>query len=277
MKRTILLLCLVVSTVIHAQKFNSHFFRGKPIYTASHPGNTKLLIFLHGGVDNPIFRGETIRPLLLLEENTSFAKTALKNGFDLLMPVTNDSLNWLIYPEYCFTFLKHYIQSLPETYEGIYISGFSDGGTGSYKLFYSHPEYFAGLAVLNGYPQHQNAYLNTDYTAITNKPVIFFSTEDDDVIPYEFLLTEYVKQKKSNPQTYLYIIPGSHSLGSYVEADLQLLVKLLNGQGGNTKKEALHAFMQNDTVVQFYPYRKMVVRKFGYGEDFYMENKAQQK
>src|SRR5690606_15434799 len=144
-------------------------------------------------------------------------------NFDLIIPITNDSLNWLNHPQESFIILKEYIKSLGKKYDEIYISGFSDGGTGSYKIFYKNPEHFDGLIIFNGYPQHSNHFKNVNYTSIENKKVIFMSTLKDKIIPYEFLLSEYCAQKKENADTYFYLAKGGHSFRNYGEQDLKEL------------------------------------------------------
>ena len=75
-----------------------------------------------------------------------FAATLpIKSGFDIFIPIKNDSLNWIDNYEYCFEKFKLFVDSCKKVYSEIYISGFSDGGTGSYRIFYNHPDYFKGL------------------------------------------------------------------------------------------------------------------------------------
>src|SRR5690606_23644255 len=103
-------------------------------------------------------------------------------------------------------------------------------GTGSFKIFYNNPEYFNGLVVFNGYPQHANFYKNADYSSVNHQKVVFFGTFKDKRIPYEFMLTEYCKQKSENADTYFYLANGNHSFNSYKKQDLNELFGILNGQ-----------------------------------------------
>ena len=246
-------------------------------YYISKPENNQILIFLHGGVNNPRFQpGEALPPLsFLLEENTLLVDLAMANGFDLLFPITNDSLNWLKDPEYCYKTIRQFISQ--KNYQKPYITGFSDGGTGSYKIFYSHPDFFDGLVIFNGYPQHKNFYQKANYEKLTDKKVVFASTFKDQVIPYEFALTEYAKQKQFNANTYLYIQPGGHSFSDYTPRAFNLVVSILTSATSCKDHEALHGYVASDTLVEFYPFRKKIVRKFAYGEEFYKENQRQQK
>ena len=237
------------------------------------------MVFLHGGVSNPYFNQSPDEILLdyLLEENHSFPEQAAANNFDLLFPVTDENFNWLDQPEKSFAILKNYIDSTSEKYSEIYISGFSDGATGSFKIFYNNSGFFDGLVMFNGYPQHANFYKTVDYSTVTDKKVIFFSTLKDKVIPYEFLLTEYSKQKEENPDTYFYLTEGDHSFINYTQQDFEELFAILTNKVSNTKTEPVQGFVKDDKLVTIYPFRKKIVRKYNYGKETYETNKLQQK
>jgi len=69
-------------------------FKNNKLYVISNDTNNKLIIFLHGGVSNPYFKqaSDKVTVNYLFENNNDFQRQAFKNGFDLLMPITNDSL-----------------------------------------------------------------------------------------------------------------------------------------------------------------------------------------
>lgn len=244
-------------------------------YNITGEGHTKLLIFLHGGVRNPIFKENKNIPLdYLLEDNSEWINTALVNGFDIIAPVTNGSLNWLERPEFCFDAFKNYIDHLDKGYEEVWISGFSDGGTGSFKVFYNQADFFEGLIVFNGYPHHKNYAEELDYCKVNNKKIVFFGTEDDKQIQYEFLLTEYAKQKAYNPNTFFYLTEGGHSFKAYQKKDFELLFRMLF-EINNKETIPLHGLVIDDQLIELYEFRKSIVRKYGFGEAYYLENKRQ--
>ncbi len=252
---------------------------GNTVYYLYNGGNKKLIVFLHGGVNNPYFKEkrEDYALEFLIEGNEDFVTRSLANGFNLLLPVTNDSLNWIEDPEYCFAAISTVVSELPTSYDEVYIAGFSDGGTGSYKLFYSHSEAYAGLFVFNGYPFHRNFAQDVDYTVGEGKTILFFGTIKDKTIPYEFLLTEYAKQKEVNPNTYLYVEQGDHSFGSYGTNAFALLFDVLSGKITNTMRTPIHGLVCNDSLIHFYEFRKEIVRKYAFGEDYFRINKEQMK
>lgn len=282
MKTLLLIISCIISAHSIAQKNAdtlTEVWRNIHFYNVSNVSNDKLIIFLHGGIKNPYFKQsyDQISIGYLIEGNNSFLAQAANNNFDLLIPIVNDSLNWLNQPEKAFTILKNYIELMPKHYKEIYISGFSDGGTGSFKIFYTNPDYFNGLIVFNGYPQHLNFNRKIDYSLITNKKIVFFSTFRDKNIPYEFLLTEYCKQKKENAETYFYLAKGKHSFKSYDKEDLDELFLILNNKVKNTRTEPIQGFVKNDKPIAIYQFRKSIVRKYNYGKEIYEENVLQNK
>lgn len=272
---------LINQTFIIAQKTDTSkvVFEGNSIYEISDPTNNKLIIFLHGGVQNPHFNqpSENIALEFLIENNDDFLKQAAQNKFDIIAPITNNELEWVNNPEGAFTLLKDFIESRTKEYKEIYISGFSDGGTGGYKIFYNHSDFFSGLVVFNGYPQHSNFYKTVDHFSVINKKVVFFGTLNDEMIPYEFMMTEYCIQKEVNANTFLYLTNGSHSFLSYNQEDLGELFSILTSANTNKRKKAIQGFIKNDKVVIVYPYRKKIVKEFRFGEEVYKENLIQLK
>lgn len=282
MRFVLIILSLCLYNTSFSQSADTAFVVHKEtkFYHLKYETNSNIMIFLHGGVNNPIFNDSAktnITLNLLLEGNSTFIPTALENGFDIIVPITNQRMNWLENPQYCQKTITSYLDSINSPYNSRYISGFSDGGTGSYKIFYDTPDYYNGLIVFNGYPQHKNFNQTVKYAEVKNKKIAFFSTFDDNTIPYEFLLTEYCKQKKINPNTFLYIKEGAHSFSAYTKADATICFQILASDIDNTKTESIHGFISNDEVMAFYPYRKKIWRKYGYGKAYYHENQQQKK
>jgi len=277
MRLTTLFIICFISLNVFSQKIES--VNGNSFYLISENSNEKTIIFLHGGVNNPYFEqpADKISIDYLVENNQEFLTQASTNGFNIIIPITNDSLNWLENPNQTFIELKKMVAKSSLDSQKIFISGFSDGGTGSFKIFYQNPDYFEGLIVFNGYPQHKNFYKTVDYEKVENKKVLFFSTYKDKVIPYEFLLTEYCLQKKSNPNTFIYLSSGDHSFTNYTKEDIDILFDILSGKNQNKSTEPIQGFIENDTLITLYPFRKKIVRKFGFGKETYQENRRQQK
>ncbi len=254
-------------------------FQGNHFIYITKNQNSKVLFFLHGGVSNPYFKANSANAEMgfLLENNKEFVNASISNGFDLIIPVTNNNLNWISNPGYCFKAFESFLDSLNRPYSEKIISGFSDGGTGSFKIFYTNQNYFDGLVVFNGYPHHKNYAKTVDYSKSATKKVVFFGAKNDLTTPYEFMLTEYCKQKVVNPNTYLYVIDGNHSFSHYVKHDFEVLFDILTSKHDNQKKEAIHGYIRHDELISFYKFRKSIMRKYAFGQKIYEINKTQQK
>ena len=252
---------------------------GNYFYHLTETKNTSAIIFMHGGVSNPYFKNNKENSELdfILEGNTAFVQEAMKIGFDLIVPITNDSLNWITRPDYCLHVFKTHLHQLKRNYNEVYISGFSDGGTGSFKIFYSHPNAFDGLIVFNGYPYQNNFASSVDYSKIETKKILLLGTKDDHVTPYEFMLMAYCEQKKVNPNTYLYVVDGKHSFSFYSEQDFIEVFGILNAKSDNFKTDPLHGYVRHDELIHFYKFKKSIVRKYSFGQACYDQNKSQQK
>lgn len=229
-----------------------------------------MLIFMHGGVsqfkepDKPI----EISPKTVVEGNTDFLPFVQSLGYDVILPLAFKEYNWMEEPG------QQFVLALAEKYseqnEKVILSGFSDGGTGAYQIFYSHPDQFDVVMIFNGYPQHHNFYQKVDYTKVTDKPVLFASTKNDKRIPYEFLLTEYRRQKIVNPNAYFHLAEGGHSFADYKLSDLEKYFtviekprKLAPASDLLTVYPPIDGWMENDTLKEIYPFRKSVVKKYG--------------
>tara|TARA_B110000261_G_scaffold153630_1_gene184424 strand:- start:784 stop:1644 length:861 start_codon:yes stop_codon:yes gene_type:complete len=269
--------CIALNGFAQTIDTNVVDFEGNRFFHLSHDSNRKLLIFLHGGVSNPYFKQakEKIELRFLVENNKDLVTHALIDGYDLLVPVSNSNLDWISNPEFCFKAFDKYLSQSPKKYKEIVLSGFSDGGTGSFKIFYQHPGYFSGLIVFNGYPYYKNFADSVDYSAVTNKKVLFIGTKFDKTTPYEFMLTEYCKQKAFNPDTYIYVTNGGHEFHDYDGAEIKIIFSMLDTKPDNTETIVVHGYIRNDSLVKFYEFRKEIVRKYGFGDGFYKVNKVQ--
>lgn len=254
-------------------------FKQHRFYKISNANDSKLLIFLHGGVGHPKFSDPNSKVDLdfLLEGNTSFIQSFLNEGYTVLLPIKDDSLNWLVRYDYAFSILDTIANLYFKHYKETYLSGFSDGGTGAYKIFYTHYNVFNGLIMFNAYPQHQNFNKSVHYDSVRNKKIMYLSTYKDKVIPYEFALTEYVKQKIYNPNTFLYISNGEHWFKRYDSTDFKIVLDVLNGQNTCSSKVAIHGYMYQDKLIEFYEFRKRIYKTYNYSEGVYKVNTYQLK
>ena len=230
--------------------------------SADADGN-KLIIFLHGSVKYFLNTNiSEVRLNELLEGNKDFCTTF--SDYDIIVPFVNRNFNWL--DSNCVGMIEEQILT-GNRYDTVILAGFSDGGTGVYKMFYKRPELFDGLAIFNGYPQHRWASKAVDYAKVNGKVVLFFSSNRDKVIPYEFLLAEYRKQAIYNANTIFKLTEGGHQFAVYGTKDFNLINTSIN-QSSSTDREALYApidgLMIGDTLLEVYEFRNRIGKNYGF-------------
>ena len=144
------------------------------------------------------------------------------------------------------------------------MSGFSDGATGAFKYFYRFPDKFKGLLLFNGYPQHNNFNKLVDYSRFSNYKIVFVSQKDDKIIPYEFEMTEFRRQKMTNANTYFLLVDGKHKFIQYNKKQFDQCITLLeNNQSPELAEHdstwifpPVDGLMVNNEVLELYPFRK---------------------
>jgi hypothetical protein len=75
----------------------------------------------------------------------------------------------------------------------------------------------------------------------------------------------------------LYIKNGGHTFFDYDLKSITTCFNILTSKIKNSKNESIQGLIVNDTLVEFYVFRKMIVRKFNYGSEYYEENRKQEK
>ncbi|MDI1232966.1 MAG: hypothetical protein PSX81_01655 [bacterium] len=240
-------------------------------FSPSNISKKGLLIFLHGAVsqyknckENTPVNIET-----LLENNMDFIASFNNAGFDLILPISYNEFNWLEDQgkQYIDTLIK--INNTDQS--KIFLTGFSDGGTGAYQIFYNNPQRYDGLIIFNGYPQYSNFQKTVDYQNIVEKKIIFCSQRSDKVIPYEFLLSEYRRQKMLNKETYFLLTDGHHKFNEYSKNNFKYCITLMDTiiKKSNPSVDKiwiyapLDALQIDSNIISFYPFRKSSVKKYG--------------
>ncbi len=275
-----MLLILCLSTAIHAAELKTIKIDSVDLYyhieTPTSIESDKLIIYLHGGVSQFQFKNPTVVPVSsLLEGNDFLLQTFTNAGYTVVIPIAYNQYNWL--EDKGKSFIKSILLKYKGEFEKIFIAGFSDGGTGSYQLFYQEPELFQGLVVFNGYPQHQNFHLKVDYKKVMNKAVVFFSTEQDKQIPYEYLLMEYRRQCMVNKHTYFLLRDGKHSFSEYGAEDFKDCIEYLSMPQDTAETDTEGKILVyppidgllSGTEKRLYPFRKKIGKKYGMNETEY--------
>jgi len=144
---------------------------------------TPIVIYLHGGVSTKGFH-ET--PIEYAEQNyfTEYAKE--KNWIAVYPMANNDTAWWNLTG---INNLKAQVRILKSQYNiddnRIYISGFSDGGSGSFHLALNSPDDFASFYPLNGMISVGSAVTQIPVYLpnLCNRPVYAINTDNDGLYP----------------------------------------------------------------------------------------------
>lgn len=242
-------------------------------YMPSKKPNRGLVVFLHGSVS--AYKNKAVSEAVgvaeLLEGNVDFLPTLEEQGYDVVLPIAHNEYNWLELKGNVL--IDSVIGRYAQQYEHVYISGFSDGGTGAYRQYYGNRYGYSGLIVFNGYPQLGNFHTKVRYERHKGKSVVFVSQANDKVVPYEFLLTEYRRQKVTNAATYMLITEGKHEFVSYKKRDIERIIGLvkegapkdmLDGEEDSVWVYApVDGYMRHDSVLEVYSYRARVCKGYG--------------
>ncbi|MCF7858731.1 MAG: PDZ domain-containing protein [Candidatus Cloacimonetes bacterium] len=144
---------------------------------------TPLVIYLHGGVNTPEFY-ET--PLEYAEQNY-FTKFSKQNNWFILFPMGNNATAW--WNLIGINNIKTQIRELKSNYNiddnRINISGFSDGGSGSYHFALNAPDDFAAFYPLNGMISVGSVVTQIPVYLpnFKNRPIYAVNTDKDGLYP----------------------------------------------------------------------------------------------
>ena len=162
MKRNIFLICLFVLFVTHiatsqSGNFNEYSYTcldkvDRPYITYT-PKNLigdnqkSLLVYLHGAISNKNLKKD---PLDYIKKS-KLVKLAEKGGFHLMFCYGQQGASWFdsVGVEMVLGAINEVRKTNPVDDEKIYLSGFSDGGSGALYFSMVHPEKFAGFITMN--------------------------------------------------------------------------------------------------------------------------------
>jgi hypothetical protein len=240
MKNLIFCFCVFFGFQIQAKELDSIYLNKQKLYyhtSKSNQESKRLFIFLHTNLE--AFQGKTENNAVpmdsLVEKNQALIQIFKSNGIDLLVPQAYNEYSWL--KEKGEEFISTLIETHKNRYESIMIGGFSEGGTAAYRIFYKNPEKFSALILFNAYPQQDYFNKNVDYTEVTNKKIFFVSQKNDKLLPYEFLLMEYRRQKLVNSESYFYLQDGKHEFNYELSFFNELIQKLNYSNKSNISNE----------------------------------------
>jgi predicted esterase len=143
-----------------------------------------LLLFLHGTVRNNTLVDYQLADWNLGGWNRYYTKYAKQNDVILVFPRGNRQYNWMTSEDGFFMIpemLKLIKKAINVDDNKVFISGHSNGGTGSFYYLMKQPTQFAGFYGFNTYPKVFTG--GTFVENIKNRSFINFSTDEDYYYP----------------------------------------------------------------------------------------------
>lgn len=143
-----------------------------------------LLFFLHGAVRSNSLTDYQMADWNLSGWNRYYTKYAELNDVILVFPKGSKHYNWMT-PDDGFSMIPEMLKLIKKSINvddnKVFISGHSNGATGSFSYLMKHPTEFAGFYGFNTYPKVFTG--GTFVENIKNRSFINFSTDDDYYYP----------------------------------------------------------------------------------------------
>ena len=185
-----------------------------------------LLVFLHGAVSAPAVKADPVGyakkwPLIALAD---------KGDFYVLFPFGQKGAEWFdsVWQQMVLSEIETVKEQYPIDEDRVFISGFSDGGSGVYCFAMQHPEPFAGFIAMNGSVKVANMLSKAGlYPENTNgRPLYIINTKGDVLYPLDQMQASAEILKKYNPNVTFRALEGAHDM-SYLPAESEGLLSFI--------------------------------------------------
>lgn len=222
LRSSLLLLCSFSAFAVQAQegkydqfKYTASDGKERPyvVYTPKNakPGEARpLIVYLHGAVSSPQMR---IEPLGAAQRSV-MSKLADEGGYYVLFPYGQRGATWFdrVGCDMVFGQLDKVVKEYPVQRDKIFLSGFSDGASGTFYIATTRPERFAGFIALNG-SVSVAANLGDSPVYLDNfnhKPLYVVNTKSDMLYPVHMMQPTIDKMKEHHPELLFRTPEGNH-------------------------------------------------------------------
>ncbi len=146
-----------------------------------------LIVYLHGGVSRKDLISNKDFADAIREH--PFTKIADEYGYILVFPLGQSGATW-----WDSVGISNILQQIRKTKQDyniddnrIFMTGFSDGGSGSFLFAMCYPTDFAGFLPLNGHPGvgSEAGEIQTYFVNLFNRPIYVVNTDEDRLYPAE--------------------------------------------------------------------------------------------
>ncbi|MEM7035887.1 MAG: phospholipase, partial [Bacteroidota bacterium] len=209
------------------------------VYTpvsVSKKARTPLLVYMHGAISNPKLKAD---PLAYMQRS-SLVGLAEEGAFRLMFVYGQKGAGWFdaVGSEMVMDAVEMAKKKFAVDTDRVFLSGFSDGGSGTIYLAMTEPEAFAGFIAMNGhlrvatkigscqlYPENMN-----------QKPFLMINTRGDVLYPSRSMGPMADALKAVNPYFTFRDLEGSHSM-EYLEAEKARILQFISENQRKTLAE----------------------------------------
>lgn len=219
------------------------------LYTPAHLDRNQahpLIVYLHGAVSIPTSQ----RDPLDAAKRSPMVKLADEGGYYVLFPYGQQGITWFdnVGVEMVLAEIEAVKQKVQINPNKIFLSGFSDGGSGAFYIAATQGESFAGFMSLNGaMPVATNLGESPVYLSnINQKPFYIVNTQSDMLYPARLMtpLIEYWRQYHTNLTVSM--PEGQHDMG-YFPTLMPALKQFIEQHQRQTPEEFMFETADNTT------------------------------
>ncbi len=221
------------------------------IYTPnslSKDNTNPLLVYLHGGIANPNLKKD---PLAYMKKS-KLVELADEGKFYLLFSYGQQGATWFdaVGTDMLLQEIKIAQQKFNLNPNKIFLSGFSDGGSGVFFLSMTKPLPFAGFIAMNGsiavaqklgkrelYPKNMN-----------NRPMYIINTTRDMLYPLNQIIPTIEYLKKHNPNIRFKTPKANHEMSYLEEEKADLIAFIQKNTKPDLKQFSWETNTSDDTI-----------------------------
>ncbi len=187
---------------------------------------TPLVVYLHGGVS----RKDLIENFEEYVEESPFMQIADAYGYILLFPLGQFNATW--WDSVGIANVLQQIRNTKQYYNiddnRVFMTGFSDGGSGSFVFALCYPSYFAGFLLLNGHPGAGSwGGIQTYFINLVNRPIYVINTDEDELYPAEKMRTMMELAHSAGANVLYRIYTGIGHDFDYADEELPLMAQFM--------------------------------------------------
>ena len=191
------------------------------------PDKRYMVLFdLHGGVG----REELIPEKKFKKRRSLWVKEAKREKFIYILPLGQKGAEWWteVGAQNILSILKEVKRMYNVNENKVFVSGFSDGGSGSYYMALNHSTPFAGFLPLNGHPGVAQAGGNPVYLPnLSNKPLYVVNTGKDPLYPADKIKPYIEKMREAGAEVIFRVYKKIGHRLDYAKKEKPLMIEFM--------------------------------------------------